>query len=66
VHNDKRTHVRKGATEPGQDGPGPPGLAHPGVGWPPFLQREDLSTLSMWRRRHSQGESHSPERSSTG
>jgi hypothetical protein len=32
---------------------------------PPFLEREDVSTLSTWRRRHSQGESHSPERPST-
>jgi hypothetical protein len=32
---------------------------------PPFLEREDESTLNKWRRHHSQGESHSPERPST-
>jgi hypothetical protein len=32
---------------------------------PPFLGCEDDATLSTWRRRHSQGESHSPERPST-
>jgi hypothetical protein len=31
----------------------------------PFLEREDDATLSMWRCRHLQGESHSPERPST-
>jgi hypothetical protein len=54
VHNDKTTHVREGATELGQDGPGTvgpgrprmAGLAHPeGRFDPPFLEREDLSTL---------------------
>jgi hypothetical protein len=31
---------------------------------PPFLEHEDVSTLSTWRH-HSQGESHSPQRPST-
>jgi hypothetical protein len=67
VHNDKRTHVREGATEPGRNGPRPVGLAHSRVGSvrPPFLEHEDVSTLSTWRHRHSQRESHSPERPST-
>jgi hypothetical protein len=32
---------------------------------PPFLEREDESTLNTWRRRYSQKESHSPKRPST-
>jgi hypothetical protein len=66
VHKYMRAHRSEGATEPGQDGPGPTGLAHPGVGSAPlFLEREDPSTLSTWRRRHLQGESHLLERPST-
>jgi hypothetical protein len=38
----------------------PAGLAHSGGRFgPPFLAPEGSSTLSSWRRRHSQGESHS-------
>jgi hypothetical protein len=70
VHNDKRTHVCEGVTEPCRNGLGPVGssrLAWPILGrfGPPFLEREDVSTLSTWRRRHSQRESHSLERLST-
>jgi hypothetical protein len=61
VRKDMRTHGREGATEPGQDGPGPVGPGRPA--WPtpvsvrpPFLEREDPSTLSTWRHRHSQRE----------
>jgi hypothetical protein len=58
VHNDKRTHVREGATKPGRHGPGP---VSPGrLAWPipgsiqaPILEREDVSTLSTWRHLHS-------------
>jgi hypothetical protein len=32
---------------------------------PPFLECEDDATLRTCGRRHSQGENHSPERSST-
>jgi hypothetical protein len=30
----------------------------------PFLELEEDATLSQWRRRHTHGESHSPERPS--
>jgi hypothetical protein len=52
--------MREEATEMGQDGPGPVGPSRPawptsGVGSaPPFLAPEDPSTLSSWRRHHSQ------------
>jgi hypothetical protein len=59
--------VREGATESGQDGPGPVGLSGPAwptpdVGSPPpFLAPEGSSTLKPWRRRHSQrGEPFTP------
>jgi hypothetical protein len=43
----------------------PAGLAHSSVcSAPLFLEREDDATLSTWRHRHSQRESHSPERPS--
>jgi hypothetical protein len=35
VHNDKSAHVREGATEPGQNGPGSVGPAHPRGGSAP-------------------------------
>jgi hypothetical protein len=70
VHNDKRTHMRKGATKlgrngPGLVGPGRPAWPIPGSVRPQFLEREYLSTLSTWRQHHLQRERHSPERSST-
>jgi hypothetical protein len=60
VYNYMRTHGREGATEPGQDGPGPVGPSQPawptlgGRFGPPFLAPEGSSTLSSWRRHHSQ------------
>jgi hypothetical protein len=60
VHKCMRTQRNEGATEPGRDGPGPIGpsrLAWPGPrvsSAPPFLAPEGFSTLSSWRRRHSQ------------
>jgi hypothetical protein len=62
VHNGKRTHVREGVAELGA------GRSAWPIPWsvrPPFLEREDVSTLRKWWRRHSQGENHSPERPST-
>jgi hypothetical protein len=61
VHNDKRTHVREGATEPGRNGPRPVGPGRlawpiPGSVRPPFLELEDVSTLNTWRHHHSQRE----------
>jgi hypothetical protein len=46
VHNDKRTHVRKGAIELGQDGPGPVGLGRPA--WP-ILGFVRLPISWVWR-----------------
>jgi hypothetical protein len=54
--NHLRTHRSEGVTEPGRDGPGPVGPAHPGGRFaPPFLAPEGSSTLKPWRRRHSTG-----------
>jgi hypothetical protein len=55
VHKCMRAHGSEGAAEPSQDGPGPVGLAQfQGRLSPPFLAPEGSSTLSSWRRRHSQ------------
>jgi hypothetical protein len=71
VHKDMRTHRSEGATEPGKDGPRPVGPGRPtwstlGSVRPPFLEREDPSTLSTWRHHHSQREIYSPEMPFTG
>jgi hypothetical protein len=69
VHKYMRTHGSEGATEPGRDGPGPVGLTDfQGRFGPPFLAPEGFSTLSSWRRRHSQErerESHSHREATT-
>jgi hypothetical protein len=69
VQDVKRTHGSEGATKPGWDGPGSVGPGRPA--WPipeavrpPFLEPEEDATLKSWRHRHSQRESHSPERPS--
>jgi hypothetical protein len=60
VHNHLRTHESEGATEPGRIGSGPVGPAQFRRRFsPPFLGPEGSSTLKPWRRRHSEGESHS-------
>jgi hypothetical protein len=56
VQNDKSAHVREGATEPGQNGPGSVGPAHPRGGSAPVSWGEDESTLNTWRHYHSQRE----------
>jgi hypothetical protein len=61
VHKYMRTHGSEGVTKPGRDGPGSVGPSRPA--WPTlgvrsallFLAPEDPSTLSSWRRRHTQG-----------
>jgi hypothetical protein len=70
VQNVKRTHGSKEATEPGRMGLGRSAQADRTSPFSrrfgsPFLECEDDATLSTWRSRHSQGESHSPERPST-
>jgi hypothetical protein len=65
VHNHVRTHGSEGATEPGQNGPGPVGLGRPaqptsGVGSsPPFLAPEGSSTLNPGGTAFRRRESHS-------
>jgi hypothetical protein len=59
VHKYMRTRGSEGATEPGGDGPGSvgpvrPAWSTPGSVRPPLLAPEDPSTLSSWRRHHSQ------------
>jgi hypothetical protein len=59
VHKHMRTHRSEGVTEPGRDGPGPVSPSRPawpttGVGSAPLFAPDGPSTLSSWRRHHSQ------------